>query len=79
MRVQIGVQSLYSNPNPHYGYGVGGTRFIVLRAIIFSVTNSRDVFHVVDSLLHHETDINTEEHYTDTAGYAIKFLVYVTV
>lgn len=25
--------------------------------------------HVIDGLLHHETDLTIEEHYTDTAGY----------
>jgi TnpA family transposase len=32
-------------------------------------TNARDVVHVIDGLLHHETDLAIEEHYTDTAGY----------
>ncbi|GAA3332569.1 hypothetical protein GCM10020331_093220 [Ectobacillus funiculus] len=32
-------------------------------------TNARDAVHVIDGLLHHETDLNIEEHYTDTAGY----------
>lgn len=31
-------------------------------------TNSRDAIHVLDGLLHHETDLTIEEHYTDT-GY----------
>ncbi len=29
----------------------------------------RDATHVLDGLLHHESDINIEEHYTDTAGF----------
>lgn len=75
MRVQIGVQSLYSDPNPHYGHGMGGTfyRFTNDQYATFYGdvvnTNSRDALHVVDGLLHHETDLNIEEHYTDTAGY----------
>lgn len=32
-------------------------------------TNARDAVHVIDGLLHHETDLTIEEHYTDTAGY----------
>ncbi|PEA26935.1 hypothetical protein CN923_04365 [Bacillus cereus] len=32
-------------------------------------TNARDAVHVIDGLLHHETDLHIEEHYTDTAGY----------
>lgn len=27
------------------------------------------LIHVLDGLLHHETDLNIEEHYTDTVGY----------
>lgn len=29
----------------------------------------RDATHVIDGLLHHQTDLQIEEHYTDTAGY----------
>ncbi|MBE3649841.1 hypothetical protein CPY53_17830 [Paenibacillus polymyxa] len=29
----------------------------------------RDAVHVIDGLLHHETDLAIEVHYTDTAGY----------
>lgn len=32
-------------------------------------TNARDAVHVIDGLLHHETDLHIKEHYTDTAGY----------
>ena len=32
-------------------------------------TNAKDAVHVIDGLLHHETDLIIEEHYTDTAGY----------
>ena len=32
-------------------------------------TNSRDATHVLDGLLNNDTDLNIEEHYTDTAGY----------
>ncbi|WP_373894770.1 Tn3 family transposase [Virgibacillus sp. CBA3643] len=75
MRVRVGVQSLYSDPNPHYGYGMGGTfyRFTSDQYSTFYGnvvnTNSRDALHVLDGLLHHETDVDIEEHYTDTAGY----------
>lgn len=32
-------------------------------------TNVRDAVHVIDGILHHESDLNIEKHYTDTAGY----------
>lgn len=29
----------------------------------------RDASHVLDGLLHHESDLRIEEHYTDTSGF----------
>ncbi|MEK4924924.1 Tn3 family transposase [Cytobacillus sp. FSL R5-0569] len=75
MRVQVGVSSLSADPNPHYGSGRGATiyRFVSDQYSSFYTkvinTNARDAVHVIDGLLHHESDLSTEEHYTDTAGY----------
>lgn len=44
-----------------------GTGMFILALLIN--TNARDAVHVIDGLLHHETDLHIEEHYTDTAGY----------
>ncbi|WP_123058884.1 Tn3 family transposase, partial [Brevibacillus reuszeri] len=76
MRVQVGVSSLHADSNPHYGSGKGATiyRFTSDQFSSFYTkvinTNARDAVHVIDGLLHHETDLNIEEHFTDTAGYA---------
>ena len=32
-------------------------------------TNDREALYVIDGLCNHETDLNIQEHYTDTAGY----------
>jgi len=75
MRMQLGVSSLYADANPHYGTGKGTTIYRFTSDQFSSYytkiihTNSRDAIHVLDGLLHHETDLNIEEHYTDTAGY----------
>lgn len=75
MRVQVGVSSLSADPNPHYGSGKGATiyRFVSDQFSSFYTkvinTNARDAVHVIDGLLHHESDLSIEEHYTDTAGY----------
>ena len=75
MRVPIGVRSLHADSNPHYGTGRGATiyRFISDQFASFYLkvinTNARDALYVLDGLLHHETDLIIEEHYTDTAGY----------
>ncbi len=75
MRMQVGVSSLHADANPHYGTGKGTTIYRFTSDQFSSYytkiihTNSRDAIHVLDGLLHHETDLNIEEHYTDTAGY----------
>lgn len=75
MRMQLGVSSLHTDANPHYGTGKGATIYRFTSDQFSSYytkiihTNSRDAIHVLDGLLHHETDLNIEEHYTDTAGY----------
>lgn len=75
MRVPIGVSALHADANPHYGTGKGATiyRFVSDQYSTFYTkvinTNARDAVHVIDGLLHHETDLAIEEHYTDTAGY----------
>ncbi len=75
MHVQVGVSSLHADANPHYGTGKGTTiyRFVSDQFSSFYTkvinTNARDAVHVIDGLLHHETDLHIEEHYTDTAGY----------
>jgi len=75
MRMQVGVSSLHADANPHYGTGKGTTIYRFTSDQFSSYytkiihTNTRDAIHVLDGLLHHETDLNIEEHYTDTAGY----------
>ncbi|EWG08969.1 Tn3 family transposase [Cytobacillus firmus] len=75
MRVQVGVSSLHADANPHYGTGKGTTiyRFTSDQFSSFYTkvinTNARDAIHVIDGLLHHESELSIEEHYTDTAGY----------
>lgn len=75
MRVPVGVSSLHADSNPHYGTGKGTTiyrftsdHFSSFYAKVIN-TNARDAVHVIDGLLHHESDLSIEEHYTDTAGY----------
>jgi TnpA family transposase len=75
MRVPVGVSALHADANPHYGTGKGTTiyrftsdQFSSFYAKVIN-TNARDAVHVIDGLLHHESDLAIEEHYTDTAGY----------
>jgi len=75
MRVPIGVSALNAEYNPHYGMGRGATfyrftsdQFSSFYTMVIN-TNARDAIHVIDGLLHHETNLNIEEHYTDNSGY----------
>lgn len=76
MRMPVGVSTLKSEYNPHYGFKKGTTfyRFTSDQFSSFHTepinTNARDAIHVIDGLLHHETNLVIEEHYTDTGGYA---------
>ena len=75
MRMHLGVSSLHADFNPHYGNGKGTTIYRFTSDQFSSYytkiihTNSRDATHVLDGLMNHETDLNIQEHYTDTAGY----------
>lgn len=75
MRMQLGVSSLHADFNPHYGTGKGTTIYRFASDQFSSYytkiihTNSRDATHVLDGLLNNDTDLNIQEHYTDTAGY----------
>ncbi|GAB6154467.1 hypothetical protein JCM17380_32170 [Desulfosporosinus burensis] len=67
MRVQIGVNALHADANPHYGTGKGATiyRFVSDQFSSFYTkvinTSARDAVHVIDGLLHHETDLAIED------------------
>src|SRR5690606_23316240 len=71
----VGVSSLHAETNPHYGRGKGATfyRFVSDQQVAFHdlVINAtaREAPYVIDGYLNHETDLQIEEHYTDTAGY----------
>ena len=80
VRVRTGVETLNVSYNPHYGFEKGVTMYSAVsdQYSRFGVgvinTNSRDAIHVVDILLKHNTELEIEEHYTDTAGYTDQVL-----
>lgn len=71
---------LHADANPHYGTEKGTTIYRFTSDQFSSYytkiihTNSRDAIHILDGLLHHETDLNIEEYFTDTAGYQYLFI-----
>ena len=75
MRVEYGGNSRLAVYNPHFGNRKGVTyyRHTSDQYSSFSVyvicTNDREAKYMMDGLLEHNTDLEIEEHYTDTAGY----------
>lgn len=75
MRVEYGGNSRIAVYNPHFGNKKGVTfyRFTSDQYSSYSVnvicTNEREAKYIIDGLLEHNTDLEIEEHYTDTAGY----------
>lgn len=75
MRVVCGVRSILASHNPHYGSAQGVTMYRhtsdEYSAFYVNVinTNIRDAVHVIDGVLHHESELDIERHYTDMAGY----------
>lgn len=72
----IGVPSLHADANPHYGTGKGATiyRFTSDQYSTFYTkvmnTNERETIHVIDGLLHHETDLRILGLYTRRYPYS---------
>lgn len=75
MRVICSVRSVLASHNPHYGSQEGVTLYRhtsdEYSAFYVNVinTNIRDAVHVIDGILHHESELEIQRHYTDTAGY----------
>lgn len=77
MRVPVGVAALKSDVNPHYRSLEKGATMIrsindkhTSHHIEVVSTNTREATHTLDGLLYHETDLDIEEHFTDTNGYS---------
>jgi TnpA family transposase len=75
VRVKSAIEALNASYNPHYGLEKGVTMYSAVSdqysrfGIGIINTNSRDAIHIVNILLNHKTELEIEEHYTDTAGY----------
>jgi TnpA family transposase len=75
LQVQVGVSSLHADANPHHGHGKEATLYNFVNDQYSSYytdvipTNSNEALTIMDGVFHHETDLQIEEHYTDTAGF----------
>jgi len=78
--VKLAVEALNASFNPLHGLEKGVTMYPAVSDQFsrFGVgiinTNSRDIFHIIDILLNHRTELEIEEHYTDTAGYVRTYI-----
>jgi TnpA family transposase len=76
MRIKVGVRAANAVRNKaHFGTDRGVTVYTHVGDIglpfgqkVIS-TNDREALYVIDALCNHETDLNIQEHYTDTHGY----------
>jgi len=76
MRVKVGVRAANAERNAaHFGPDRGATIYAHTADVgppfaqkVIS-TNDREALHVIDALCSHETDLDIQEHYTDTHGY----------
>src|SRR5919199_3448099 len=76
MRVRVGVKAANADRNAAYfGPGRGVTIYghtadfrLPFHTQVIS-TNDREALYVIDGLCNHETDLNIQEHFTDTNGY----------
>src|SRR5699024_5649728 len=76
MRVPVGVSALKSDINPHYKSLEKGATMIrsindrnTAHHVEVVSTNTRDATHTLDGLLYHETNLEIQDHFTDTNGY----------
>ncbi|EDN7961609.1 Tn3 family transposase, partial [Listeria monocytogenes] len=76
MRVPVGVSAIKADVNPHYKSLEKGATMIrsindrnTSHHVEVVSTNTREATHTLDGLLYHETDLDIEEHFTDTNGY----------
>jgi TnpA family transposase len=76
VRVRVGVKAANADRNAAYfGPGRGVTIYghtadfrLPFHTQVIS-TNDREALYVIDGLCNHETDLNIQEHFTDTNGY----------
>lgn len=76
MRIPVGVSALKSDINPHYKSLEKGATMIrsindrnTAHHVEVVSTNTRDATHTLDGLLYHETNLDIQDHFTDTNGY----------
>jgi len=75
LRIQLGVSPIHSDFNPHYGNEKGATIYrhtadkYVSHYVEVIATNQREAESVIDNVIGHNTELNIEEHFTDTNAY----------
>ena len=75
LRMQLGVSSIHSDFNPHYGNKKGTTIYrhtadkYISHYVEVIATNQREAASAIDGAIGHDTELNIEEHFSDTNAY----------
>ena len=74
MRIPVAVKSANAVYNPKYFWHQRGVTLVTHTADIWMpfypqiIEDTREALYIIDALLHHQTDLNLTEHFTDSAG-----------
>lgn len=75
LRIQVGVSSVHADINPHYGTERGATIYrhtadkYVSHFVEIIATNQREAASAIDGAIGHNTELELEEHFTDSNAY----------
>ncbi|WP_268890183.1 Tn3 family transposase [Enterococcus mundtii] len=75
LRIPVGVPSVHADVNPHYGTDRGTTIYrhtadkYISRFVEIIATNQREAASAIDGAIGHNTELQLEEHFTDSNAY----------
>lgn len=75
LRIPVGVPSVHADVNPHYGTDRGTTIYrhtadkYISHFVEIIATNQREAASAIDGAIGHNTELQLEEHFTDSNAY----------
>ena len=73
--MKLGTSTIHSDFNPHYGNKKGTTIYrhtadkYISHYVEVIATNQREAASAIDGAIGHDTELNIEEHFSDTNAY----------